>query len=419
MRTKRVNLKKTALSLACAAAMSATSFAQDVEVLHWWTSGGESKALQVLKQDLESKGYGWEDMAIAGGGGENAKTVLRARVLSGNAPTSVQMLGFSIQEWAQEGFLADLNTLASSENWDAKVPPALQRFSKYDDTWVSAPVNIHRTNWVWANKKIFDELNLSVPTNFDEFKAAAAKIKAAGYVPLAHGGQAWQEATIFDSAVLSVGGVDFYRKAFVELDMDALGSKTMEKVFDQMRDLRGMVDANFAGRDWNIATAMVMRDEAAMQIMGDWAKGEFLNAGKVPNEDFLCFQYPGTEGMFSFNSDQFAMFEVSKDQAKAQAEMAASIMDANFQEQFNIVKGSIPANMDVAADNFDACGQKSISDLRTAVKNDTMVGSIAHGHANPAAVQGAITDTVTLHFNSDISSAEAVKNLVQAVQAAL
>ena len=99
-------LKMTAAALALTAGVAQ---ANDVEVLHWWTSGGEAAALNVLKQDLEGQGIGWQDMPVAGGGGTEAMTVLRARVTSGDAPTAVQMLGFDIQDWANQGALANLN----------------------------------------------------------------------------------------------------------------------------------------------------------------------------------------------------------------------------------------------------------------------------------------------------------------------
>jgi glucose/mannose transport system substrate-binding protein len=147
-----------------------------VEVLHWWTSGGEASALNVLKQDLEKAGVGWQDMPVAGGGGEQAMTALRARVTAGNPPTAVQMLGFDITDWAKQGVVADLNDLAGKEGWDAVVPPALQAFSKYDGKWIAAPVNVHSTNWVWANKG-FDE-RIAEPTNWDELIAALDKMNA-------------------------------------------------------------------------------------------------------------------------------------------------------------------------------------------------------------------------------------------------
>jgi len=403
-----------ALSLAAGSAMAA-----EVEVLHWWTSGGEAAALTVLKKDLEAKGITWKDMPVAGGGGTQAMTVLKARVSSGQPPTAVQMLGFDILDWAQQGVLGDLNDLAAEEKWDAVVPAALQKFSKYEGNWIAAPVNVHSTNWIWANKAVFDKLGIAQPTNWDELIAALDKIKAAGLIPLAHGGQPWQDATIFDSVVLTTGGPDFYKKALIDLDAGALGSDTMKTVFDRMAKLRTYVDANFSGRDWNLASAMVIKGEAGMQIMGDWAKGEFLHAGQKPGKDFLCFRFPGTQGNVTFNSDQFVMFKVGDDRRAAQLELAKAIMSRSFQSSFNVVKGSVPARTDVSDEAFDDCGKKAMKDLKEAAADGHLMGSLAHGHAAPAAVKNAMYDVITNHFNGEIkTSDEAVTQLVAAVKAA-
>lgn len=410
--------RKTAF-VAALLATTSMAMAEDVEVLHWWTSGGEAAALNVLKDDLAAKGIGWVDMPVAGGGGEAAMTTLRARVTAGDAPTAVQMLGFDIQDWAIEGKLANLDAVAAEEGWDAVVPAALQAFSKYDGHWVAAPVNVHSTNWVWANKSVLDGLGIAQPTTWEEFVAAMQKVKDSGKTALAHGGQAWQEATMFDGVVLSVGGVEFYKKAFIDLDPAALGSDQMLEVFNRMATLRSFVDDNFSGRDWNLASAMVINNEAAFQIMGDWAKGEFLKAGKVPGTDFLCFRVPGSQGMVAFNSDQFAMFAQTDEGAMAaQGEMARAIMAPSFQSAFNVVKGSVPARTDVPNDAFDDCGKQGMAELADASAAGTLVGSIAHGHANKAAVKNAIYDVVTAHFNGEYDAATAVANLVSAVEAA-
>ncbi len=402
-----------------ALSFASTAAAQEVEVLHWWTSGGEAAALNVLKDDLSSQGIGWMDMPVAGGGGESAMTVLRARVTAGDAPTAVQMLGFDIQDWAAEGALANLNEVAAQEGWDAVVPAALQAFAKYDGNWISAPVNVHSTNWVWANAAILEELGLGVPETWEDFVAAMEAAQAAGYVALAHGGQPWQEATVFDGVALSVGGVDFYTDALIDLNPEALGSDMMVETFDRMAILAGFVDDNFSGRDWNLASAMVINGEAAFQIMGDWAKGEFVNADQTAGEDFLCFRVPGSAGAVSFNSDQFAMFDVGEGDAASQAEMARAIMSPVFQSAFNVVKGSVPARTDVPNDAFDACGQQGMAELAAAAASGGLVGSMAHGHANRAAVKNAMTDVITAHFNGEFDSATAAEEMVTAVELAL
>lgn len=402
-------------ALGCAAG---TASAQSVEVLHWWTSGGEAAALNVLKEDLSSKDIAWEDMPVAGGAGEAAATTLKARVTAGNPPTAAQLLGMQVREWAEAGALGNLNSVAEEENWAEVVPSAIQEFGTYEGNWVAAPVNIHRPNWLWINAKIFEEQGLEPPTTWEEFNQTAQKLQEAGITPLAHGGQPWQDATIFDDVVLGIGGPDFYRRAIIEGDMEALGSDTMVQVFDQMRTIRGFVDENFSGRDWNLATAMVINGEAAMQLMGDWAKGEIVRADMVPGEDILCVEAPGTEGAYLFNTDFFAMFDVSEDKREVQKELARSVMSPEFQKAFNLVKGSIPARTDIPADEFDACAQKAMEDIKEAQDQDTLLGSLAHGHAQIAAVQRAIFDVVTMHFNSDMSSEDAVEELQIAVESA-
>jgi len=159
-------LRRVLLGAVLAAGLSHAAHAEDqVEVLHWWTSGGEAAALDVLKKDLEGQGVQWADMPVAGGGGEQAMTALRARVTAGNAPTAVQMLGFDILDWAKQGKLANLNAVAEREGWDKVVPTALQAFGKHDGNWISAPVNVHSTNWVWINKKALDAAGGKAPAN--------------------------------------------------------------------------------------------------------------------------------------------------------------------------------------------------------------------------------------------------------------
>ena len=384
------------------------------EVLHWWTAGGEAKAVGVLQEEFAEQGGTWTDMPVAGGGGDAAMTALRARVLSGNAPTAVQLKGPAIQEWYEEGVLADISDVAEAEGWADVLPASIAGHMKCDGQWCAAPVNVHRVDWIWANADVLDANGIEMPTTWDEFNAAAEKLQEAGVIPLAHGGQAWQDATIFEVVALGMLGPDGFEKAFVELDPDTLTSPEMVAVFDQMAKMRGYVDENAPGRDWNLATAMVMNGEAAFQIMGDWAKGEFLAAGKVPGEDFLCESAPG-EG-YLYNVDSFAMFEVDGEDKKAGQELLAKlIVGPNFQKVFNLNKGSIPVRTDVPLDEFDSCANKSSEDMAAASDNGALLPSYAHGMALRGAQAGAITDVVTAHFNSDMSSDEAVQMLADAV----
>jgi glucose/mannose transport system substrate-binding protein len=412
-------MKSYVLSTASAIAVCTVgaAFAEghaEAEVLHYWTSGGEAKSVAVLQEEFAANGGTWTDMPVAGGGGDAAGTALRARVLSGNAPTAAQIKGPAIQEWFAEGVLADISSVAEANDWANLLPASIAAHMQCDGTWCAAPVNVHRVDWIWANTEILAANGIEMPTTWDEFNAAAETLQAAGIIPLAHGGQAWQDATVFETVVLGLGGAEFYQAALVDLDSEALTSDTMIAAFDQMRTMRGYVDPNFSGRDWNLATAMVMNGEAAFQIMGDWAKGEFLAAGKVPGVDFTCASTPG-DG-YLYNVDSFAMFSVEGDgKAAGQELLAELIMGPSFQEVFNMNKGSIPARTDVDLSGFDECAQISAADMASTNEGGTLMPSYAHGMALFGAQSGAITDVVTAHFNSDMSSEEAVQMLSQAV----
>ena len=233
--------------LTCAASTlalvaSTAAFAgPEAEVLHYWTSGGEAKSVAVLQKEFADNGGTWTDMPVAGGGGDAAMTALRARVLSGNAPTAVQLKGPAIQEWYEEGVLAGISAVAEANNWADVVPESIAGHMKCEGTWCAAPVNVHRVDWIWANSDVLSSNGIEMPKTWDEFNAAAAKLQAAGIIPLAHGGQAWQDATVFEAVALGILGADGFRKAFVDLDKETLTSDAMVAVFDQMRKMMHMM----------------------------------------------------------------------------------------------------------------------------------------------------------------------------------
>ena len=403
--------------LLATAALSAQ--AGEVEVLHYWTSGSEAKSAAELKKIMQAKGHVWKDFAVAGGGGDAAATVLKSRVVSGNPPSAAQIKGPAIQQWASEGVLANLDATAKAENWDALLPKVVADGMKYKGNYVAVPVNVHRVNWIWANPDVLKKAGVAgMPKTFDEFFAAADKIKAAGLIAVAHGGQNWQDFTTFESVMLGVGGTRFYNDAMVKLDPTALGSDAMKKSLETFRKIKSYTDPASSGRDWNLTTAMVMQGKAGFQFMGDWAKGEFVAAGKVPGKDFLCAAAPGTASAFTYNIDSFAMFKLkAADAQKAQGELAAVIMGEPFQEVFNLNKGSIPARLNMKLDKFDDCAKQSSKDFVDTAKTGGLVPSIAHGMAVSPAIEGAMKDAVSQFWNNEkITVADAMKTIASAAK---
>ena len=391
----------------CALMAAGAAQAGEVEVLHWWTSGGEAKAATALKATLQKQGHTWKDFAVAGGGGDSAMTVLKSRVVSGNAPAAAQIKGPSLQEWAREGVLTNVDAVAKAGKWDEVIPPVVANIMKYQGHYIAAPVNVHRVNWLWANPEALKKAGAKLPTTWDEFFVTAEALKKAGLIPVAHGGQNWQDFTTFEAVALGVGGTDFYKKALVQLDPATLTGPQMEKVLTTFKRIKDYTDKNASGRDWNLATAMVIKGEAGMQIMGDWAKGEWVAAGKTPGKDVLCVAAPGTQKAFTFNIDSFALFKLKNAaNEKAQQDLATAIMSPDFQELFNLNKGSIPVRTGMKMDKFDDCAKQSAADFAADAKSGTLVPSIAHGMAVPAAAEGAMKDVVSQFWNSDKMTAK-------------
>ncbi|MGO2508293.1 MAG: ABC transporter substrate-binding protein [Vibrio hibernica] len=418
-------MKKTLITLgllsASSLAASQLANAGEVEVLHWWTSGGEAKSVAVLKDMMEKEGHTWKDFAVAGGGGESAMTVLKTRAVSGNPPAAAQMKGHNIQEWAELGFLTNLDDVAKANNWDGILPTVVADISKYQGHYVSVPVNVHRVNWLWANKSVFDKEGLKVPNSWDAFFKVGDKLKADGVIPLAHGGQPWQDATLFEAIALEKLGSADYKKAFVDLDQSVLSGDKMVEAFKTFKKVHNYIDTNSPGRDWNVATSMVISGKAAMQIMGDWAKGEFTAANKTPGTDYVCAPAPGTASEFTFNVDSFAFFQI-KDKAnqKAQKDLAKTILSKDFQEIFNLNKGSIPVRLDMDMSKFDQCALDSMASFKATSKSGDLLPSMAHGMSTTSYVQGAMFDVITNFFNdSNADPKQAAQQLAKAVKAAM
>ncbi len=407
-----------AITALTAALLGTSARAGELEVLHWWTSGGEAKAAAALKASLQAKGHSWKDFAVAGGGGDAAMTVLKSRVVSGNAPAAAQIKGPSLQEWASEGVLANMDEVAKAGKWDELLPKVVADVMKHKGTYIAAPVNVHRVNWLWASPAALQKAGAKVPTTWDEFFATAEALKKAGLIAVAHGGQSWQDFTTFELVALGVGGADFYKKALVQLDTAELSGATMEKVLTTFKKIKDYTDKNAPGRDWNLATAMVIKGEAGMQFMGDWAKGEFIAAGKKPGADFACVAAPGTGNAYTFNVDSFAMFKIKGDaNIAAQKDLAAAIMGTEFQEVFNLNKGSIPVRLGMSMDKFDDCAKTSNKDFVDTAKSGSLVPSVAHGMAIASANEGAIKDAVSKFWNDDkMTAKDAVALIVSAAK---
>nr|WP_280156428.1 ABC transporter substrate-binding protein [Piscinibacter sp. XHJ-5] len=393
------------------------SVAGEVEVLHFWTSPGEAKSLAELKALIAVRGHTWKDFAVVGGAGGNAMTALKQRVMAGHSPSSASIKGPAVQEWASMGALAKLDSMAQFEHWDKVLPEVVQEHVKHKGSYVAVPVNIHRANWLWSNLDVLRKAGVQAPpSSFDQFLVAAEKARSAGFVAVAHGGQPWQDFILFESVALGVAGADLYRRAFVQLEPAALSASEMRRSLQAFRQLKPYVDDKSRGRDWNAATDMVIQGKAAFQFMGDWAKGEFIAAGRKPGTHFSCTPAWDSGNAFTYVVDTFAMFQLRNWEAqKAQGYLAYVLLGTEFQQKFNQRKGSIPVRMDIPLDGFDDCAKASRKDFDDSAKVHALLPSVAVGMAPGTTTQAALQAVVSEFWNNDaLTVDEAIGRLVRA-----
>lgn len=409
----------SATSAAMAVAISGSAYAEgkpEIELLHWW-DGASGRVVLQMKEMFEDQGGVWKDTTVAGEGA-SALTTLRARALAGNPPSAVQLKGPDIQEWGGLGLLRDISAVATAENWDGLLPPTLQNVMKLDGNYVAVPVTIHRIDWMYTSPKALAAVGADVPTTWEEFNATAEKMQAKGIIPVALGGQKWQEITLFESVAFG-HGVDWYRKAFVELDDAALNAPEMLATMAQVRKMVGWADNAAAGRDYEATAAMMLKGESGFQFMGDWELGALDKAGAVAGKDYICAEVPMTDGESGFilNADSIALFKVKGEDEMAGQELFAKVaMSSDFQKAFNQAKGSIPPRTDVLIDDFSDCQKKARTDLDTAVADNTMVPSMAHSMAVSGNIRSGIIDAVSEYMNSDQTpeeGAQAIRNAIE------
>jgi len=365
------------------------------EVMHWWTSGGESAAVKVFAEQFTKAGGKWIDIAIADGATARAAEV--NRVVGGKPPTAMQFnTGAQFDDLVKGGLLRDVDAIATVGNWRKIMPAAVIDAITRDGKIHAVPVNIHATNWLWYNKAVFEKAGATVPATFDELFAALDKIKATGVIPFALAGQKWVENETFNSVLAGLDH-DLYVKLFTKRDAALLKHKGFRAAAETFIKLRGYVDPSSPGRNWNDATSMVITGKAGVQLMGDWAKGEFNAAGQTAGKEYGCAIVGQS---YVMGGDVFVFPKINDpNQIAAQDLLAKTFLDPETQVKFNTKKGSIPVRTDIDVSSMDPCAQagaKLLADPKHQAPNISIVV--------PASVVGAVEDVVSQFWNTPAMS---------------
>jgi len=374
--------------------LQSAAAAGQVEVFSWWTSGGEAAGLQKLFDAFTAANPDTEiiNATVAGGGGNNAQAVLQSRLSANNPPDAWQThLGHELyDQYVDPGYTADISALYTSEGWADVMPQGIIDQISKDGKQYAIPVGVHRGNGLWYNKQVLTDAGVTVgdTLSMDELVAACDAVKAKGAA--AGFGLGDKDPFVapqtFENILLGAVGADNYMKLFSgDLKWD---DQTVKDAMTSYGKLLEYVNSDHSGLVWSDATKALIDGKIAFNTMGDWAYGEFVNANVVDQIGWVSF--PGTDNAFVLVVDCFATSPKSPNPDGATAWMKV-LGSKDGQEQFNPLKGSIPARTDVDKTKFSAYHQWSMANFASA----TLVPSCAHGEAASPAFKQAFYDAAT------------------------
>lgn len=366
-----MKMMKLAAVLCASVALPMTAVAQGVEleVTHWWTSGGEAAAVAEFAKAFNATGNTWVDGAIAGSG-DVARPIIISRILGGNPMGATQLNpGKDADDLIAAGLMQDLTELATKEDWANILRPKSQLESCTKDGKVyCVPVNLHSGQWMWTNRKVYEALGIAPPQNWAEMVAAAPKLKEAGIIPLSLA-EGWPIGLLTEDLIVAIAGVDNYVAVYQDRNMQIARGPEFAAVFKAIDEARQIIDPKTVVPQWNDAVALVIQGKAGANVMGDWAGGEFAVAGLVAGKDFDCLPGLGVEPVLGTGGDVF-YFPKSDDPevTKAQMTLASTMVTKEVQVAFNLKKGSLPMRADVDLSAANDCMKKGLEILDRGTK---------------------------------------------------
>ncbi len=397
--SRKASLMRHLLAVALLGWVGAQAQAEPLQVLHWWTSTSEHKAIDLLAADLAAENVVWHESLIPSGSGNGATIVLKSRVLAGDAPDAAQLNGPVIGEWAELGLLVDLDKVAETGKWDKLLFPEVASWIRPHGHVVVAPIGIHRINTLFTNRKIFNQYGLTPPQTWDEFEHIAAKLHKAGVPALAQSSEPWQLATLFESLVLAEGGAPFFRDVFVKKEPSAYADARFAHALQRLRSYKQWMAAPIQDALWQDVTRQFVDGGAAMMVMGDWAKGEMNAWGFATDGAFGCEAVPGTANYHLFDIDTLAMFTGANMHRSAQLKLAQVVMTPALQADYNQIKGSVPALRNPDFSKMDSCARDSWKTFARGPQ--AQVPSFSHHMATDETSRDAIMGELHRFFMDD------------------
>jgi glucose/mannose transport system substrate-binding protein len=326
------------------------------EILSWWAESGEANALGALLEVYKRSHPSHPSVRHTPLERPRVRSEVRSRMRHGQPPDTFQMIGGEpLLSWVRqttprEG-LDPIDFLFGSEGWEHVFPSDVLDLVTHRGRMYAVPLDIHRTNSLFYNKRVFAENHLRPPTELGDVDDLAPILRSRGLLPLAMGNkEAWALTLLaFEVVLVAEAGADYYREFFT--GRRSADDREILRTLRRVDRWLGYANRDAAERGWNGALDLVLGGRAAMAIMGDWAKGYMVSRGGRADVDFGQTASPGGAGAFVFVTDVFGLPKRASHRGEA-IELLKLFGSKEGQKTFNPLKGSIPARNDIDPPDF-------------------------------------------------------------------
>ena len=365
-----------------------------LEIYHWWTSGGENAAVNALVDEFKTE---YPDTTVIqntvpGGAGFEFLQVMKTLVLAGQSPDAFQLhAGYEGLPYYDAGALEQINGIWDSQGLKDVIPQVVQDMCKFDGNFYMVPVNIHRSNVVWYNLPLLtaNSIDPSTLTTWTAFENALSTLKGAGVTYPLYMGEAWTEAHLFEQ-IMASQGISVYQD-WINGKITTATDTHLLAALNTFKDLMAYVNPDASGLSWDAATAKVISGDAAFNIMGDWANGEFTVANKTYGTDYGTMAVPGTGNMYGLVIDAFQHPKGVQHPTNSDNWLKVVGSKAG-QDAFNPLKGSISARTDADLTKYGDYQKAAIGDFKTVTY---MYPSVVHGSGAPESFKVDLNNVIS------------------------
>ncbi|WP_418285644.1 ABC transporter substrate-binding protein [Halorubrum sp. DTA46] len=375
----------------------------ELEIIHWWTAGGEEDAYNAMLDGFREENPDVEivDNPAPGGAGSAIDAVVQNRVIDGNPPSTFQIWpGQALTPYTNEGLLEDIgDSVWDDDMREAYLDDVVDLSSPAGDL-VAVPINIHRLNNLFFNVSVVEEADID-PTDIDDPQGLLGALETidaeTDATPLAHQTQSpWSSLQLWENIFLGQQGVDDYQ-SILDGDVEGLEDE-VRSALELLADYLDYVPEDAGSISWDQGNDELINGNAAVIHQGDWAAGQYEGAsGFEFGEDWDMVPFPGTDGVYHSVIDSF-VFPTNNPSPEATERFLNYAGSVDAQERFNPIKGSIPPRTDVPMDEFGDFLSRQFDDFQN---SNSQPPTIAHGTGVAPAIHSALEE-VFANFNGNL-----------------